>query len=969
MDEFFARVTEIALQLVYLAPVGFIGLWRWSVWLIRKLLGVRYEPTEVDESFDLTASLIIPVYNEDPVVFREALASWQGERPDEIIAVIDYTDERCIAAFNEFANEHDNARLIVTRKPGKRAALADGIKVAASEIVILIDSDSIWSEGILRVIKAPFADAQVGGVGTRQNVRDPQSLAQKLFDVHLDSRYYDEIRFLAASGDALTCLSGRTAAYRRAAVMPELDDLENETFFGKKCISGDDKRLTHLVQAAGWHVRYQEEARIFTPGSVAMRNFLKQRLRWTRNSWRADLRALWEGWAWKKPALAFHLVDRIFQPVTTLIAPIYMGIAIYRQNWIAVTILLFWWLVSRGLKLLPHIRRNPRGVLLIPAYVFFSWVFAIFKIFAFFTMNHQGWITRWDSSRLVKIGKLRTSPAYVATVGLFGLLCFGMFRVDTAYDQFIDGRRFYAVESEIPNYTVAVSGHAENVQQEMVAQAGAVDVNQGLTDYQLLGTDSVASLASKYGLDPAAIVSDEAEWEPGMQIQIQLPFKEHAQFRQGLREDDTDVGAFYLPETNTIILGGSGAIDIPTLRARFDDNRIISYKGDGVYLVKANIFIENYTTLLIEAPDVNWVQLESNESGFVRIETIGGNVVVNGAQVSSWDSDLDAYDENYEDGRSYVLIRNARMDIVDAEMAYLGYSLDNSQGKGGVYGVSWRITNEERFGQELTTGYVENSKFHHNYFGVYTFGATGMIFRNNEFNDNVQYGFDPHDDSNNFIIEYNHAYNNGNHGMIISRRCVNNVLRYNISENNALHGIMLDRQSNNNSVYGNTLSGNRDGIAIWDSHSNLIYENQLVANTRGLRLNRDSGQNIVRNNQVLDSSQYGIYLYDEAQTNQIFANLLRNNQTAVYLRADNNYVNANEIDGGKRGIYLTDEANRNYIFGNEISNAITAIYLKTDPDDYVYENLFADNEHNIEISTLWRLNVAEADIPSAAAMP
>jgi len=53
------------------------------------------------------------------------------------------------------------------------------------------------------------------------------------------------------------------------------------------------------------------------------------------------------------------------------------------------------------------------------------------------------------------------------------------------------------------------------------------------------------------------------------------------------------------------------------------------------------------------------------------------------------------------------------------------------------------------------TGEVRGSSFHHNYYGAYSFGAQEMIFQNNEFHHNIQYGLDPHDDSNNFLVEGN----------------------------------------------------------------------------------------------------------------------------------------------------------------------------------------------------------------------
>ena len=54
---------------------------------------------------------------------------------------------------------------------------------------------------------------------------------------------------------AVACLSGRTAAYRRSVVLPVLTNLEDEYFLGRRCISGDDGRLTWLVLAQGWPLR------------------------------------------------------------------------------------------------------------------------------------------------------------------------------------------------------------------------------------------------------------------------------------------------------------------------------------------------------------------------------------------------------------------------------------------------------------------------------------------------------------------------------------------------------------------------------------------------------------------------------------------------------------------------------------------------------------------------------------------
>ena len=80
----------------------------------------------------------------------------------------------------------------------------------------------------------------------------------------------------------------------------------------------------------------------------------------------------------------------------------------------------------------------------------------------------------------------------------------------------------------------------------------------------------------------------------------------------------------------------------------------------------------------------------------------------------------------------------------------------------------------------------------HNHFGAYTHEAQGMHWSGNTFSDNEEYGFDPHDFSNDFVVEGNTAHDNGKHGFIFSRGCMRNVLRDNTAYDNAGHGFMID---------------------------------------------------------------------------------------------------------------------------------------------------------------------------------
>ena len=144
----------------------------------------------------------------------------------------------------------------------------------------------------------------------------------------IDVRYLDYVRAQSRAG-AVACLSGRTVAYRRSVVMPVLEHLEDEFFLGRRCVSGDDGRLTWLVLASGYKTVYQSTARALSMFPDTGRAFLKQRLRWSRNSYRCYLTAMWKGWLWHQPFICQLSVLQV------MLTPVTMGLAMtYLVAWL-----------------------------------------------------------------------------------------------------------------------------------------------------------------------------------------------------------------------------------------------------------------------------------------------------------------------------------------------------------------------------------------------------------------------------------------------------------------------------------------------------------------------------------------------------------------------------------------------------------------------------------------------------------
>jgi hyaluronan synthase len=374
-------------DLAVLVPLGIIGFIRWLSWLVRRIPAALYQSSESE--FSAPVSVVTPVYQEDPAIFRAAIESWLANDVDEIICVIDSTDIRSIQIAHEYP-----VQVIVTDVPGKRDALRKGWEAATSPIVALVDSDTLWARDVKRQVLKPFADRRVGGVGTRQNVHNPGSVWQHINDMYLDYRYFDEIASQTRVGKAVSCLSGRTAVYRRDLLLKISDDFMNERFLGLPCNSGEDKRLTTLTLKAGYRTYMQRTARVWSSFPPNLTTFFKQRLRWSRNTWRSDLRALTSGWIYRHKFLAFTTVDKAVASFTLLISPIFMGFAIANEHWGVVAALGVWWWISRAAKHLPHLHRKPSHFFLIPIFVLVSFAVALTKIYALVTVRKQRWLTR-----------------------------------------------------------------------------------------------------------------------------------------------------------------------------------------------------------------------------------------------------------------------------------------------------------------------------------------------------------------------------------------------------------------------------------------------------------------------------------------------------------------------------------------------------------------------------------------------
>jgi parallel beta-helix repeat protein len=362
-------------------------------------------------------------------------------------------------------------------------------------------------------------------------------------------------------------------------------------------------------------------------------------------------------------------------------------------------------------------------------------------------------------------------------------------------------------------------------------------------------------------------------------------------------------------------------ISIPVLAERLEDlgqGALLLEQGNQIWLLSANLSVGQDAQLDVLSTDLAELRLESRPvvSGtvsplnYLRLIVDGGALVVNGVNVRSWNSSADAVDITYQDGRSYIAaIRGARMDVLNAELSYLGWGL------GETTGISWRLKASNNNPSSGPVGQVRNSRFHHNYYGIYIKDTTSLNVEYNQVFDNVIYGM-LLSNSTGVLIGRNEFYNNHGHGLLLSRACTETTVSGNKVHNNDWGGIALYRGADNNQVYDNNVYENGyQGVVLFQSSNNQVFDNIIDENGNyGVNINADydsndlydglAANNVIKGN-TITASKLGICLTGRADRNQITNNTVtRNFDKGIVIQTGGNQITSNTISKSEWGIHI-----------------------------------------------------------------
>ena len=385
-----------------------ISVFRWGMFVILRVIPALFYrlmkapkrtieegPVEYTKA-DVTA--IIPVY-QPPESFMLTIKSLVANGMPKILVVADIT---CLQKVTDMVKDYPQVQIIVETLPGKRAAMATGLKHVTTKLTCFVDDDVQWCSTVLEYLLNPFnTNEKIAGVGCEHRARYSSAfdLQMILADIRLSVRML-ELFATSAVDMGASCISGRTGLYKTSYIQEETfyQEFLNEKFFNMQVVSGDDKFLTRYIMRKGGKIWHQggKKCELSTTFERGPR-FIKQLLRWSRNTWRSDITCLFiERKVWRNnPFTAVVMFDKLVTPFFLVYGLFYMPISAgIKKDYVLLIGWLAWLVFSRFVRLSYYFVKHPQNIVFIPFFIMFQYLQAVIRLYALVTLYERGWGTR-----------------------------------------------------------------------------------------------------------------------------------------------------------------------------------------------------------------------------------------------------------------------------------------------------------------------------------------------------------------------------------------------------------------------------------------------------------------------------------------------------------------------------------------------------------------------------------------------
>ena len=279
LNFFFAEATYWGSHVLFsFFIVGiFLSVGRMLVMAILAYLQKRKEPAALISTVQPAVSVIVPAYNEELNAVRTIQSLLLQNYPNlQIVFVDDGSTDDTYNKVTEYFKTTSNVLVVTKKNGGKATALNYGINISTSDYVVCIDADTQLKNDAVTELMKKFittdAVMPVGAVAGNVKVGNEVNMITHWQSIeYITSQNFDRRAF-----DLLNCITvvpGAIGAFKKTAVI-EAGGFTSDTL-------AEDCDLTMRLHRKGYQVHNCTTAISYTEAPETMKQFLKQRFRWS----------------------------------------------------------------------------------------------------------------------------------------------------------------------------------------------------------------------------------------------------------------------------------------------------------------------------------------------------------------------------------------------------------------------------------------------------------------------------------------------------------------------------------------------------------------------------------------------------------------------------------------------------------------------------------------------------------------
>lgn len=341
---------------------------------------------EVDDSILPLVTLVVPAYNEGPVIQQALQSLLVLDYPRYEVLVVDdgSTDDTYQKAMAvSRASLKVPVRVVTKKNGGKADALNTGMAYARGDFIVNMDGDTKLSPNTLRACVRHFDDPRVGAVAGNVKVLNRENMLTRV-----QALEYVEGLAMARKAQsffrAVNIIPGPMGMFRKS-VLQQVGGYDRDTF-------AEDCDLTLKLLMTGMHVVYEPTAVAWVETPSRWLDLLKQRYRWTRGILQAARKHRWVIWHPRKGGvnsfiLWLMLFESVLWPFSSVIGSLFfVFVGAYYGT---ISLLFLWWVQLTILDLVAAVYCvvvEDEDPVLIPYAIFFRIVYItiidVAKVFA-----------------------------------------------------------------------------------------------------------------------------------------------------------------------------------------------------------------------------------------------------------------------------------------------------------------------------------------------------------------------------------------------------------------------------------------------------------------------------------------------------------------------------------------------------------------------------------------------------------